>query len=327
MWRSSLRRWQAAYSSMAGIFALAPVQEERRGLATGRRSRLSLANRSAAGRVAVEWLHGLHLFGALGISAFGSAFCAVFEWNHARWVPYWFFGALLVFNLDRAVPDPADQINVPRRRAASTRLRWVSWLLAVFSAGMLIWLPAQQADWVTLVLVIIGAAICAGYSLPLFGRRFKEVPLLKTFFAPSLVVLAILSLPLIHEPWPSHPGLLLFASVWAWGYLLCNMLICDLRDVKGDRLTGVVSLPVRLGRRASYRLLWILIGCTGGLAILLSAFPGGSARLVWLMWGILGSAYIASLAVAITRRRSERFYEWWVEGMLFVPAVAVVVFR
>jgi 4-hydroxybenzoate polyprenyltransferase len=242
-------------------------------------------------------------------------------------VPLWFFGALLVFNIDRALPDDADVINLPKRRAANNRQRWLSWLMAGVSAAMLVWLPIQQQDWLTLAFVVMGGTICLSYSLPIFGRRLKDVPLLKTFFAPSLVVLAILILPLTHDKWPGQLGVLLFTAVWAWGYLLCNMLLCDLRDIKGDRRTGVVSIPVRLGRKATFRLLWILIACTGGLAFLLAAFPGSGARLVLALWAILGSAYLAGLAIAAQQRRSERFYEWWVEGMLFLPAVIVVVFR
>jgi 4-hydroxybenzoate polyprenyltransferase len=242
-------------------------------------------------------------------------------------VPLWFCGALLVFNIDRALPDEADAINLPQRRATNRRLRWVSWLLAIGSASMLVYLPIQQRDWSTLVLVLLGGTVCLSYSLPILGRRLKEIPLLKTFFAPSLVVLAILSLPLIHEKWPSQPGLVVLTAVWAWGYLLCNMLICDLRDIRGDRRTGVVSIPVHLGRKATHRLLWILITCTGGLAFLLAAFPGSSARVVLMLWAILGSAYLAGLVVAAQQRRSESFYEWWVEGMLFLPAVVVAIFR
>jgi len=328
MLQSNLHRWRSILSVFSSGLTLAPLKEEPKGLATGRTKGRSLVRtRSRVARAAVEWLHALHLYGALGISAFGSAICAVFGWDHSQWVPLWFFGALLVFNIDRALPDAADVINLPKRRATSSRLRWVSWVIALLSGVMLVWWPILQRDWFTLVLVLLGSTLCLSYSLPLFGHRLKEVPLLKTFFAPSLVVLAILSLPLTHDTWPSQPGLLVLTAVWAWGYLLCNMLLCDLRDIKGDRRTGVVSIPVRLGRKATFRLVWILIACTGGLAFLLAALPGSSARLVVALWGILGSAYVAGLAVAAQQRRSERFYEWWVEGMLFLPAVVVVIFR
>ena len=44
------------------------------------------------------------------------------------------------------------------------------------------------------------------------------------------------------------------------------------------------------------------------------------------MWAIMlmfGPLYLGGIFWAIRRPRSERFYEWVVEGMLFVPALAV----
>ncbi|RYD81539.1 MAG: hypothetical protein EOP84_10845 [Verrucomicrobiaceae bacterium] len=174
----------------------------------------------------------------------------------------------------------------------------------------------------------MGSVVCLSYSLPLYqNRRLKDVPLLKTFFAPSIVLLSIFGLPIIHGNIPDRFGVLLLTAIWAWGYMLCNMLLCDLRDLRGDRKTGVKSLPVQLGRKATHRLLWILIACTGGLATLLAAFPGSSARGFWFFLAILGSLYVGGLAWAARQRRSERFYEWWVEGMLFVPAVIVALLK
>lgn len=293
-----------------------------------KRRRRGLATRSRAARMAVDWLHALHIYGAFGIAAFGSAICALFGWDHSQWVTYWFLAAMFIFNVDRAWPDPADAINVPRRREVSGALRVVSWLVATVSAFFLVYLPFRQGDWITLGAVLVGSVVCLGYSLPIFGnRRLKEVPLLKTFFAPSIVLLSIFGLPLIHGHWPSRFSVLLLAAMWAWGYMLCNMLLCDLRDLRGDRKTGVASIPVQLGRKATHRLLWILIACTGGLAALLAAFPGNSFRGVWLLIAVIGSVYVGGLAVAVRQRRTERFYEWWVEGMLFLPAVVVAMLR
>ncbi|MHA3770531.1 UbiA family prenyltransferase [Verrucomicrobiota bacterium sgz303538] len=325
---TNLQRWQIIATALTAVLPQALAKEVQPLLETKtQKRRRGLAKRSRAGRVAVEWLHGLHLYGAFGICAFGAAICALFGWDHSRWVTLWFLAALLVYNVDRVRSDPADKINVPRRLTANRGMRTVSWLLVFASAFFLVWLPIQQQDWISLGSIIIGGVVCLGYSVPIFGRRLKEVPLLKTFFAPTIVLLAIFGLPILHGLWPSNLGVLLLSILWAWGYLMCNMVLCDLRDMRGDRRTGVISLPVQLGRRTTHRLLWILIACTGGVAALLSAFPGSSARGVWLLLSIVGSIYVGGLAWAVKQRRSERFYEWWVEGMLFLPAVVVAMLR
>ena len=326
---TNLQRWQTIVTAVAAVLPQALAKEINPLLAPKkRRRRRGLATRSRAVRWTVEWLHALHLYGAIAVAAFGAALCSIFGWDHSSWFTYWFLGALFIFNVDRAWPDPADEINVPKRKAITGGKRMVSWLVASTAAYFLVYLPFRLGDWVTLVAAVIGGIVCLSYSIPIFGkRRLKDIPLLKTFFAPTIVLLSIFGLPLIHANWPSSFAVLLLTAVWAWGYMLCNMLLCDLRDLRGDKKTGVLSLPVQLGRKTTHRLLWILIACTGGLAALLAAFPGSSARGFWFCLAILGSVYVGGLAVAARQRRSERFYEWWVEGMLFVPAVIVAVLR
>lgn len=273
------------------------------------------------------WLHALHFYGATGIAAFGWVICVALGWSAEPWIPLWWFAALFIYNLDRLRSDPADQWNTPKRLATSRSLRWVGAFLTLASVAMLVGLPIQRHDWITLALVLLGGAICLGYSIPIFGRRLKEVPALKTFFAPTVVVLAVFFLPLLHEGLKVRFSTLVLAFAWSWGFLLCNMLLCDLRDVRGDRKTGVVSIPVQLGKQKTQLLLWALVACNGGLAVLLTVLPGHVSRLFWITCAILGSAYLASMVVATRRRRSESFYEWWVEGILFVPAVIHLLIR
>ena len=107
-----------------------------------------------------------------------------------------------------------------------------------------------------------------------------------------------------------NPDLLLVAG-WSWALLMFNMVLCDLRDIDGDRATGTRSLPVLMGSEWTQCLLWMLIA--GGA--LCAAVHG---------WPILAGATVAALAplaLAAQRRRSEAFYEWLAEGTLFLPAL------
>jgi hypothetical protein len=40
---------------------------------------------------------------------------------------------------------------------------------------------------------------------------------------------------------------------------------------------------------------------------------------------VLGPIYLGGMLLAVRRPRSERFYEWIVEGMLFLPAIAICI--
>jgi 1,4-dihydroxy-2-naphthoate octaprenyltransferase len=99
------------------------------------------------------------------------------------------------------------------------------------------------------------------------------------------------------------------------------MMLCDLRDLRGDQRTGVITLPVFMGKKRTVRLLWGLIGCSLGLATMLSMLPGATSRWLLIANALHLPAYLSWLVWSARTRRREHFYEWWVEGVLFVPAI------
>jgi len=269
-------------------------------------------------------LHTLSIYGALGITAFGWAMGRLLGWETASWMPLWFCAALLVYNADRLRRDPADLLNIPLREAAAVRLRVLSFIALTTSAVVLVGLPVLRRDWLTLALVLGGALVSLNYSIPLFGFRFKDVPLLKTFFAPTIVTTSVLGLPWLHL----HAGsvdnaTLALTALRSWSFLMFNMILCDLRDREGDAACGIRSLPVVLGDARTRRLLLTLLVGIEVLAINACALASDVLRTPWLVISLLGPAYLGGLLLAIRRPRSERFYEWVVEGMLFLPAIAV----
>jgi 4-hydroxybenzoate polyprenyltransferase len=269
-------------------------------------------------------LHTLSIFGALGIVAFGWAMGQLFHWEVAEWIPYWFCGALLVYNADRLRRDPADALNIPLREAASARLHVLSVIVLSLSALILLVLPIIRRDWLTLALVLGGSLVSLNYSIPLFGFRFKDVPLLKTFFAPTIVTASVLGLPWLHlGAGRTDLFALALGSLRSWTFLLFNMIICDLRDRAGDEACGIRSLPVALGDKGTRWLLAILLAGIELLALGAFAVASGSHRRAWAIICVLGPIYLGGVFLAIRRPRSERFYEWIVEGMLFLPAIAV----
>jgi 4-hydroxybenzoate polyprenyltransferase len=277
-------------------------------------------------RQAEDFLHALHLFGAAGIAAFGWAVCRLLGLDAEPWVPLWFCAGVLVYNVDRLRRDPADGLNLPRRAKATRRLRRLSLLLAAAAAATLILLPVWRGDWSTLVLILLGVPVVLNYSVPIRGRRLKDVPYLKSFFAPTLVLLAVFGLPLVHTPWAFPLLATPLVATWAWGLLVANMLLCDVRDIPGDRQTGVVSLPSEIGIERTRRLIWALAAVTGGLAAQMMLFGPNTTRGAWMAVALAGTLYVSGLALAVSWPRSERFYERWVEGLLFLPAVIVAFF-
>jgi 4-hydroxybenzoate polyprenyltransferase len=271
-------------------------------------------------------LHTLSIYGALGITAFGWAIGQVFNWEVGQWMPYWFCAALLVYNADRLRRDPADALNIPVREAAAARLRVLSCIVLITSGLVLLVLPIVRRDWLTLVLVLGGALVSLNYSVPLFGFRFKDVPLLKTFFAPTIVTASVLGLPFLHlDSGGTGLATLAVGSLRSWTFLMFNMIVCDLRDRAGDEACGIRSLPVVLGERGTRWLLVALLAGIEALAIGAWGLTSNAHRATWGVMCVLGPIYLGGMLLATRRQRSERFYEWIVEGMLFLPAIAVCI--
>ena len=261
-------------------------------------------------RDALRPLHALHIYGAVGIAVFG--------WSLGRWagfasgklLPLWLAGALVVYNLDRLKRDPADSMTTPERVLWHGMLRRWSWLLTAAGAAVLVLWPLWTGDGVLLLMTGLALPLSLSYSFPLLGPRLKDVPVLKTLFAPLMVLTAVLAPPILLQGLAVRPPLLLTAG-WSLCLLMFNMLLCDLRDIEGDRAAGTKSLPVLLGIKGTQGLLWLLIAA-GAACALMHGWP-------ILAWATV--AVLSPLALAAQRRRNEAFYEWLAEGTLFLPAL------
>jgi 4-hydroxybenzoate polyprenyltransferase len=257
---------------------------------------------------ALRPVHALHIYGAVGIAVFG--------WSLGRWagfasgrlLPLWLAGALVVYNLDRLKQDPADSVNTPERVRWHGMLRRWSWLLTVAGGAVLVLWPLWIGNGGLLLLTALALPLSLSYSFPLMGPRLKDVPVLKTLFAPLVVLTAVLAPPILLQGLAVSPALLMAAG-WSWALLMFNMVLCDLRDIEGDRGAGTRSLPVLLGEKRTQGLLWLLI-------------VAGAVCAMMHGWPILAGATVAALSpLAAHRRRNEAFYEWLAEGTLFLPAL------
>jgi len=261
---------------------------------------------------------------AAGITSFGWAVCHLLGWGAAPYLPLWFCSALLIYNADRLRRDPVDALNIPQRAAASARSRKLSLVVLACAAVALVGWPIVRGDWLTLGLIAAGTPVCLGYSAPIFGFRFKDVPLLKTLFAPTIVSVAVVGLPWFHEGAPPVGANFALTVFRAWCFLLFDMILCDLRDIEGDRRMRIRSLPVWLGEKGTRALLWAVLAVVEISSIAGAVQAPGRLAAAWRLACVAGPLYLGGLMIAVRTPRSEGFYEWWVEGMLFLPAVACV---
>ena len=257
-------------------------------------------------------LHTLHLYGAAGIVCLGWALARTLGFPCARYAPLWLAGALLVYNCDRLKCDPADVFNLPLRVRRHAKLRHAGLVVVAASALVLLAWPLFFRDRTLLALTLGAAVVSLGYSFPLLGFRFKDVPLVKTLFAPTVVTLAFF-LPSWFSGMIDSNALPLIG--WIWIYLVFNMTLCDLRDLDGDRRLLVRSLPLLVGVRNTKLILALMIVTLGALAFVIHFYK----------LSLVSAVYLTALLAALRQPRSETFYEWFAEGMLFLPPLVLAV--
>jgi 4-hydroxybenzoate polyprenyltransferase len=301
-WRNAVSRERLSASSSPETASLPAAREQEK-------------KRRADRFAALRAIHALQLYGAAGVAAFGWGISRLLDFSCVRYAPLWFAGAVLVYNLDRLKHDPSDALNTPERLRQHGQLRRGSIALAALAALVLVALPICSGDWLLLLLTPVAALVSLSYSFPIFGFRFKDVPAVKTLFAPTIVLIAYLAPVLLNGELP--PSTRVFsAAVWSECLLLFNMVMCDLRDLAGDRAHGTRSIPVLLGERKTQFFLLTLLAAQFFLAL-----ANG-----WILLGFLCAVYLAALLLALRQRKAqpESFYEWFVEGILFLPALAAL---
>jgi 4-hydroxybenzoate polyprenyltransferase len=267
----------------------------------------------------------LSLYVSAAIAACGWGISHLFNFDGGPYLLLWFAGATLVYNIDRLRPDPADLLNIPQRHAAFARLSRLSRALVATSLLSLIVLPVFMQKWLLLALTLTAALVCICYSLRPLGFRLKDVPVLKSLFAPTIAAAAFLVPPLCYGFLDNSAGYAIETASWLWMFLCFNMILCDLRDILGDSREGIRSIPVLIGARTTRSILRLIFIATLATGIFNALSAPTELRDLWIALALITAAYQWHLLRTPEAKRNEAYYEWRVEGMLFIPALAVLI--
>lgn len=265
----------------------------------------------------------LEIFGALSVSALGWAAC---QCSGTPWypsAPLWFGGYLVVYNLDRLYPDPADSLNTPLRLRYRNRLRLKRLLLIILGSAVLIIWPLITGQSLLLPGLLLATAGLQFYSrpFPVAKIRLKDLPGIKSFFVPAFIAAILVIWPILQA---GERFSCLDVIVFAWCFLVLgiNSLVFDLRDIAGDRLYGTPTIPARFGGRRTVLLLVAL----GGSMVFLSGFlglPDGLSRTLPLA---LACVHIG-IIVAIQCRVRPMLLSFLADLLLLTPAFSIGLLR
>ena len=167
-----------------------------------------------------------------------------------------------------------DRINKPHRPLPSGRIslksaKLLTWILAI--SGLLL----SLFNWICFIIALINALL-----LYLYAKRFKRDKrignLLVAYLTGSVFLFGGAAVDNIFITFI----LFLCAMLTTWA----REIVKDFEDVEGDKSRGVISLPIKYGKRSLYLALGLLI-----LAVILSPLPYlmGIFSFPYLVWILL----------------------------------------
>jgi geranylgeranylglycerol-phosphate geranylgeranyltransferase len=179
---------------------------------------------------------------------------------------------------------PKDQINKPYRAIPSGKIRphgALSFGVALIVAGSLISLFVYHSK-LQLFLYLISIVGAGLYNLVV-----KYLSLSKTVLTAAISVLPILYVTTTL----SYPSIYLLIPLAGLFFLLGRELLMDVRDINGDRLSRMKTLPMVLGSRATARIAFFLFALCGSI-LMFFTLEVWSVRNAILTLIILSSSFV-----------------------------------
>lgn len=196
-----------------------------------------------------------------------------------------------VYNLNRKTDESEDEINHSERYAFTKR--YEKTLLAT-AIGAYVLALVLSGVYGMAVIVIAAIPLLSGlvYSTPLLPpgfryRRLKEIPVAKSLLVACAWALPPALLPVYIAG--AVPGIITIGVIlFFFSLVFINTVLFDIRDVVGDRATGVRTIPVCIGIPGTKLL---LTGVNISLGLLILGLLAGRIPLIFLVLILAGMIY------------------------------------
>lgn len=199
-----------------------------------------------------------------------------------------FLIAFSVYSLDKIADLDKDIINMPSRSSFISGRKKLVILssLGAYALALLLAIFSTPAA-VPIILVPLIANAFYGTRLLSGVPRLKDIPVMKNVVVASTWALITALIPALTT---GPPGALAIAMVFYFMFVktFIDTVLYDMRDVKGDRLNGVRTIPVMLGERKTTALLLI----ANSTLLSLLPFTCKDVRLFTTVLVVYGFGYI-----------------------------------
>jgi 4-hydroxybenzoate polyprenyltransferase len=209
-----------------------------------------------------------------------------------------FFACVLIYSTNRLTDKKEDAINIPDRIQFPHRIRVTLLVVASIFYVLLLGIVFQK-NFLSFAIALLPLVIAFLYSI----CRLKRFFLVKNISIATAICASVLIVPAYYENW-TGVGEMLF--LFFFFMLLTNTILFDIKDIKGDSIFGIHTLPVLLGIPATKKICCFLVAVACIMII----------PLVFMNWdSILLIPFACTLALATIYAPEGENPPWWYFGI------------
>ena len=259
---------------------------------------------------ALVFFRDSNLFLAVGSSAITLA-TIILTKNPFSWtlIALPFFACLLIYSINRITDRDEDAVSLPERIWFPHRLRIMLLVISLVFYVFVLLIVLQK----NLLAFAIGLApfvIAILYSV----FRLKRVFLMKNVSIAAAFCANVLIVPVYYENWS---GTWEMVTLFFFLVMLINTILFDIKDIKGDSVFGIQTLPVLLGVPATKSFCYLLL-----TAVFIVVFPQISLN----RESVLLIPCACTIALSTIYAPEGENHPWWYFGILVDGELWILLF-
>ena len=210
-----------------------------------------------------------------------------------------FFACVFIYSINRLTDRNEDKINQPNRIRFPHRIRITLVVISLIIYILLLGIVFQN-NFLSFTIALLPLVIAILYS----HFRLKRFFLVKNISIATAVCVSVLIVPAYYDHWAGDWGILF---LFFFFMVLTNTILFDIKDIKGDSVFGIHTLPVRFGVTATKKICCFLVGAAFFLIIPLFFMNHESILLI---------PFVCTLVLATIYAPESENPPWWYFGFL-----------
>jgi len=210
-----------------------------------------------------------------------------------------FFACLFIYSMNRITDGAEDAINLPDRVRFPHRIRIIL-LVASLVFYVFFLMIVLQKNILSFAIGLVPLVIAFLYSV----LRLKRIFVLKNILIAAAWGASILIVPAYYENWTVICGMIF---LFFFLMLFINTIIFDIKDIRGDSVCGIQTLPVLLGKPETKYIGYILLAAAFILLLPLVSMNRDSVLLI---------PYACTIAIYTLYAPESEHSPWWYFGVL-----------